>query len=352
MPGGGGPPEKPSGTPGGGQDGTSEGGSGDGAGSETPGSGEGESPAAPVPGSAMERKVINDAVAYIRGLAELRGRNADWAESAVRSGASLSASAALEQGVIDLMAEDLDALLAAIDGREVTLPAGSRTLATADASVTRIEPDWRNEFLAIITDPNVAYILLMIGIYGLILEFYNPGVGVAGVTGLICLLIGAYALQMMPVSYAGLGLLGLGIGLMVTEALSPSFGVFGVGGIIAFIFGSVMLFDTDLPAYQISWPVIAAFATASAGLFGFAMSAVLRFRRRTPVTGEESLMGAPAEAVEDFEDHGRVHLQGEVWQARTAEPVHAGQRLRVTGREGLIVTVATQAEEDAPPATH
>ncbi|MDZ7826998.1 MAG: nodulation protein NfeD [Gammaproteobacteria bacterium] len=346
MPGGGGPGENPGDTPGDSSDegGTSEGGSGD---------GEGESPAAPVPGSAMERKIINDAVAYIRGLAELRGRNADWAESAVRSGASLSASAALEQNVIDLMAEDLDALLAAVDGREVSLPAGSRTLATADAGVHRgVEPDWRNEFLAIITDPNVAYILLMIGIYGLILEFYNPGVGVAGVTGLICLLLGAYALQMMPVSYAGLGLLGLGIALMITEALSPSFGVFGVGGIIAFIFGSVMLFDTDLPAYQISRPVIAAFAAASAGLFVFAMSAVLRFRRRTPISGEESLMGAPAEAVEDFEDHGRVRLQGEIWQARTTEPLHAGQRLRVTGREGLIVTVTPQADEDAAPAKH
>jgi membrane-bound serine protease (ClpP class) len=302
--------------------------------------------------TAMERKVLEDAVSYIRSLAERHGRNADWAEEAVRDAVNLNAGAALARNVVDVVAASLPELMEQIDGRTVVMAGGERTLNTQGIELERTDPDWRTRLLSVITDPNVAYILLMIGIYGLILEFYNPGVGVAGVTGLICLLIGAYALQMMPVSYAGLGLLGLGIGLMVTEALSPSFGVFGVGGIIAFIFGSVMLFDTDLPAYQISWPVIAAFATASAGLFGFAMSAVLRFRRRTPVTGEESLMGAPAEAVEDFEDHGRVHLQGEVWQARTAEPVHAGQRLRVTGREGLIVTVATQAEEDAPPATH
>lgn len=351
LPGGG----DPGGEEGSGEEGSgADGASGDGSGKEDD-AGEDESagkkPATPAPGSAMERKVVNDAVAYIRGLAELRGRNADWAESAVRSGASLSASAALEQNVIDLMAKDLDELLAAVDGREVSLAAGTRTLATAGAGVRRIQPDWRNEFLAIITDPNVAYILLMIGIYGLILEFYNPGVGVAGVTGLICLLLGAYALQMMPVSYAGLGLLGLGIGLMITEALSPSFGVFGVGGVIAFIFGSVMLFDTDLPAYEVSLPVIAAFAIASGALFVFAIGAALRSRQRRPVSGRESLIGAPAIAIDDFEQHGHVRLQGEVWQATASEPVHEGQRLRVTALEGLTVSVTPQTQEDPAPAT-
>jgi membrane-bound serine protease (ClpP class) len=269
----------------------------------------------------------------------------------VRSGASLSANEALERNVIDLIAKDLETLLAAIDGREVSLPAGRRILATADATVTRIQPDWRSEFLATITDPNVAYILLMIGIYGLILEFYNPGVGVAGVTGLICLLLGAYALQMMPVSYAGLGLLGLGIALMITEAFSPSFGVFGIGGVIAFVFGSVMLFDTDLPAYQVSLPIIAAFAIASGALFVYAIGAALRFRRERPVIGEESLIGATALAVDDFREHGHVRLQGEVWQATASEPVHAGQRLRVTAREGLTLSVTPQTQEKPTPAT-
>ncbi|HSG90899.1 MAG TPA: nodulation protein NfeD [Pseudomonadales bacterium] len=309
-------------------------------GSDAPGAG------APVPATAMERKAINDAVAYIRGLAELRGRNADWAEAAVRSAASLSAREALELGVVDLVVADLGALLTAVDGREVVLARGARTLATRDARITHVAPDWRSRFLATITDPNVAYILLMIGIYGLILEFYSPGLGIAGVTGAICLLIGAYALQMLPVNYVGLALIAVGIALMVLEAFTPSFGAFGVGGVIAFALGSVLLIDSDVPAYRISLPVIGAFVAASAGLCIFVIGAALRARAERVVSGREAILGAEAVALEDFRGDGRVRLQGEVWRARSEQPVVRGEALRVTDLDGLVVQVAPPRAED------
>lgn len=296
--------------------------------------------------TAMERKVVNDAVAYIRGLAELRGRNADWAEKAVREAVNLPASEALAANVIDLVADDLDALLAALDGREVKTSHGTRTLALAGAEVRTIVPGWRHELLALITNPNVAYILLMIGIYGLILEFYNPGFGVPGVTGIICLLLAAYALQMLPVNYAGLALILLGIALMVAEAFTPSIGVLGVGGVIAFIAGSIILFDRDLPGYQISIPIIAAFAAGSAGLFLFATGAAMRARRLSVSAGREAMIGAVAVASEDFERTGWVRAFGENWQARSDQPVRKGESLRVRAVEGLVLDVT---RKEPPP---
>ncbi len=298
-----------------------------------------ESEQQPLEGTAMERKVINDAVAYIRGLANLRGRNADWAEKAVREAVNLTAKDALEENVIDLVVDDLDALIAALDGRTIALNGGSVTLELADAEITRLEPGWRYEFLALITDPNVAYILLMIGIYGLILEFYNPGMGVPGVTGVICLLLAAYALQMLPVNYAGLALMLVGIGLMVAEAFTPSFGVLGVGGAIAFVIGSIILMDTDLPAYQISVPIIAAFAASSVGIFLFALGAAIKARQTRVVTGKESMVGGVALALGDFEGRGQVRAFGEIWQADTSQPVNKGSKLKVTGIDGLILKV-------------
>src|SRR5690554_3920446 len=204
----------------------------------------------------MDKKMVNDAVAYIRGLAELRGRNAEWAEETVRQAANLSAREALEKGVIDIVAGDLQQLLQSLNGKQVILDSGSVTLQLDNIELTEIEAGWRYELLSLITDPNVAYLLLVIGIYGLILEFYNPGMGIAGVIGVICLLLAAFALHMLPINYAGLALLIVGIGLMMGEAFSPSFGVLGIGGIVAFILGSVMLMDSELPAYQISMPLI------------------------------------------------------------------------------------------------
>jgi membrane-bound serine protease (ClpP class) len=283
--------------------------------------------------------MISDAIAYIRGLAELRGRNADWAEEAVREGANLGSTKALEMGVIDLIATDMNDLLTQLQGREVTLESGPRTLNLENVELTYVEPGWRYELLSLITDPNVAYILLMIGLYGLILEFYNPGVGIAGVIGIICLLLAAFALQMLPINYAGLALILVGVSLMVIEAFSPSFGVFGIGGVVAFIAGSVLLMDSELPGYQISLPLIGAFAATSLGLFVFAIGAALRARAGTVVSGIEAMIGQQAEVVEDFTGLGRVHAFGEIWQAQCHAPLHKGQKVRITSIDGLVLHV-------------
>ena len=305
---------------------------------------DGEEEGVPKPDTAMERKVINDAVAYIRGLAELRGRNVEWAEQTVREASNLPASEALEANVIDLIADDLDDLLAQLDGREVEMDGETITLALADAQVNRVEPGWRYDFLALITDPNVAYILLMIGIYGLILEFYNPGMGVPGVTGVICLLLGAFALQMLPINYAGVALILVGIGLMVAEAFSPSFGVFGIGGVIAFVIGSIILMDTDLPGYQISIPIIAGFAVSTILVFVFALGAALKARSAKVVTGKESMVGAIAEVLDDFGDEGNVRAFGEIWHATTTTPLKKGTKVRIASVDGLHLTVEPQEQ--------
>jgi len=291
------------------------------------------------PKTAMERKIINDAVAYIRGLAQLRGRNQEWAEETVREGANLPATDALEQNVIDVIATDVDDLLEKLDGRTVTIEGRERALDLSESTITRIEPDWRHEFLALITNPNVAYILLMIGIYGLIIEFYNPGLGGPGIVGVICLLLGAFALQMLPIDYAGLALMLVGVALMAAEAFTPTFGILGLGGAVAFVIGSIMLMDTDLPAYQISLPIIAAFAVTSVGLFVFAVGAALRARHGQVVTGKESMIGATAVVVEDFTTAGRVRAFGEIWQATAEQPFTKGTTVRIAQIEGLTLKV-------------
>ena len=303
--------------------------------------GDGEDAPADVPqsGTAMERKVVNDAVSYIKGLAELRGRNVEWAEATVREASNLTASEALALNVIDIVADDLSSLLADINGRTVNAAGMDVVIDTTEADIEFIEPDWRYELLGIITDPNVAYILLMIGIYGLILEFYNPGMGIGAVVGVICLLLGAFALQMLPINYAGLALLIVGIGLLAAEAFSPSFGVFGVGGVIAFVIGSIILMDTDLPGYQISYPIIAAFAFVSVGVAVFALGAALRARRARSATGKESMIGGRAEVIDDFEGEGRVRAFGEVWQARGEGPLEKGDRVEIVGVDGVWVHV-------------
>ena len=291
------------------------------------------------PADAMGRKVVNDAAAYLRSLAELRGRNVEWAEETVRSGANLAANEALEQGVIDLVAEDLGDLLAAINGRTVTIAGVDRTLDTANAEVQTIEPDWRYELLGIITDPNVAYILLMIGIYALILEFYNPGIGVGAVTGVICLLLGAFALQMLPINYAGLALIAVGVAMLAVEAFTPSFGIVGTGGVIAFVIGSIILMDTDLPGYKVSYPIIAAFTAVSVGVVAFGLGAALKMRRARVATGVESMVGARARVMEDFTASGRVHAFGEVWNARGEGEFHEGEDVEISAVDGVIVQV-------------
>ncbi|MBF1801336.1 NfeD family protein [Alloalcanivorax profundimaris] len=305
---------------------------------------EASSDAPPDSGSALRHKQINDAVAYIRALAELRGRNADWAEQAVRQAQSLPAGEALERNVIDLMATDLDDLLTRLDGRQISVDGDTVTLELAGATVETVEQDWRTAFLAVITDPSIAYILMLVGLYGLVLEFSSPGVGAPGVLGAICLLLALYALQMLPVSYVGLGLIVLGVGLMVAEALSPSFGVLGAGGLAALLFGSVMLMDTDLPAFQIALPVIAAVGAGGALLLGVAVRLAVKAHRHPVVSGADTLIGARAVALEDFQEQGQVRAAGEVWRARAARPVRRGQALLVRGRDGLTLDV----EEDSP----
>ena len=290
-------------------------------------------------GSPMDRKIINDAVAYIKGLAELRGRNMEWAEKTVLEAANLTASEALEMNVIDFVAENIDELIAQLDGETVTLGGRERILILTGANTVIIAPDWRHEFLALITDPNVAYILLMIGLYGLILEFYNPGLGLPGIAGIICLLIAAYALQMLPINYVGLSLILVGVGLMITEALTPSFGVFGLGGVIAFILGSVILMDTELEAYRISLSIIAAFSVTSAAIFFYALAAAIQVRRRRVVSGVEAMIGGTGVALDSFKGKGHVRAFSENWNASSSGAIDKGCEVEIIDVDGLTLKV-------------
>lgn len=313
---------------------------------QLPGSDEPQDGAAPPEsgkGSAMERKIVNDAVAYIRSLAQLRGRNGDWAEQAVREGVSLSAQDALEAGVVDLVADSTEALLAQLDGREVSVGEATVALRTAGVPVIQQSPDWRSEFLSVITNPNIAYVLLLVGIYGLVIEFYNPGVGLPGIVGAMSLLIAMYALQMLPISYAGMGLILLGIGLMVAEAFAPSFGVLGLGGVAAFVTGSVMLMDTTLPAFQLALPMIVAVTVFSAGLLVFALGMILRGRREPVVSGVEHLLGTTATVSRVQGEEAWVWLDGEIWHARSDAPLAVNDKVTVGAIDGLTVVVHKQA---------
>jgi membrane-bound serine protease (ClpP class) len=291
------------------------------------------------PGSAMERKAVNDSIAYIRGLAELRGRNAEWAESAVRSATSLTSTAALEQKVIDIVASDLADLLKQMDGRVVKMGAGDMTLETNDLVIERVETDWRTQLLAVITNPNVAYLLMLVGVYGLLLEGYNPGAVLPGVVGAIALLLALYAFQVLSMNYAGLGLIVLGIALMIAEAFAPSFGVLGVGGVLAFVIGSIILMDTEAPGFQIARPLIGGMALAGALVTLLMASYFVRSRRRPVVTGVDQLLSEPAVALAAFDRSGQVRIRGEIWNAVTRAPVQSGQQLRVRRVDGLTLEV-------------
>jgi membrane-bound serine protease (ClpP class) len=288
---------------------------------------------------AMTRKVVNDASAYIRGLAQLRGRNADWAERAVREAVSLSADEALQQKVIDLVAADVPQLLERIDGRVLDLNGKKITLATRGAATTAFEPDWRTRFLGIITDPTIAYALLLLGIYAILLEFSHPGLVAPGVVGTVSLLVGMYALHLLPVNYAGLALILLGIGLMVAEAFVPAFGSLGIGGVIAFVVGSVMLIDTDIPGFGVPLPLVLGFAAASALLLIGVATMALRARRRPVVSGRETMIGSVGEVLEDFDGEGWARVQGETWRVKSPAPLKAGQRVSVAAMDGLVLKV-------------
>lgn len=296
----------------------------------------------PEPGTAAERKAVNDAVAYIRGLAELRDRNAEWAESAVRSGTSVSASVALKEGVIDVIAKDVEELLQKIDGRTIKLSSGEVKLSTAALTIERIEIDWRTRLLSMLTNPNVAYLLMLMGVYGLLLEGYNPGAILPGVVGGISLILALYAFQVLSVNYAGLALMALGIALIVGEAFAPSFGVLGIGGIIAFVFGSIILLDNDVPGYQIATSLIGAIATGGGIVMLLMVTYFARSRRQPVTTGSEQLLRERPIALSDFASTGQVRIHGEIWNAVTSSPVTAGQSLRVIRVDGLTLYVEPQ----------
>lgn len=291
----------------------------------------------PKPG--MDEKALNDAVAYIRGLAQMRGRNVEWAEKAVREADSISAEEAVKQNVADLIAADDADLLKKLDGRKLTLQGREIVLKTQGAQILAYEPDWRNRLLATIADPNVAYILMLLGIYGLFFELWNPGYVLPGVIGGICLLLALYAFQVLPISFAGLGLILLGIAFMVAEAFLPSFGALGIGGVVAFVVGSIILMDTDVEGYAVAWPLIAGVAAVSAAFFIGVVIMALKARQRSVVSGQEEMIGALGEALENFKGAGRVRVHSEEWQARSGAALKRGQKVKVIAIEGLILTV-------------
>jgi len=316
------------------------------AGAESPEASDDQSDA---PSSASASKAVQDAAAYLRALAEMRGRDPVFAEAAVRQAKSLTYREALAAGVIDMVAGDLGELLSAIDGREVELSRGKSVIDTSGATIETIEPDWRYQLLAIITNPNVAAILMLIGVYGIIFEFYSPGLVGPGLVGAICLLLGLYAFQVLPVSYAGLALLGLGIALVVAEALLPAFGVFGISGVAAFIAGSILLMDTEVPGFGISPLVIGALAASISGVFLLTLSLVFRSHDRPVVTGPEALAFGHGEIVtwhraDGIGGEGRVRFDGELWHAVGPDKLEPGTRVTIKSRDGLTLTV----EPDQP----
>jgi membrane-bound serine protease (ClpP class) len=294
----------------------------------------------------MTRKQTNDAAAYIRGLAQLRGRNAEWADKAVREAVSLSAQEALKLNVIDVIAADVPQLLKQLDGRKLSVLGQERQLATGTAGIIEYRPDWRTRLLVVITDPSIAYLLLMIGFYGLLFEFYNPGLVAPGVIGGISLVVALFALQLLPISYTGLALIALGVGLLVAEHFAPGFGILGMGGITAFVIGSIMLIDTDAPGYSIPWQLIAGVTAVSVGFLLVVLNLALRARQRPVVSGREQMLGATGEVLADTDGGVFARIHGEVWKVRANAPLGRGQLVRVVGIDGLVLAVEPAAQGD------
>jgi membrane-bound serine protease (ClpP class) len=296
------------------------------------------------PGTAIEHKAVNDAVAYIRALAQLRGRNADWAEAAVREAASLSAGDALEQHVVDIVAKDVPDLLQQLQGRKVKAADHERVLETRGLAVRSIVPDWRTRVLLLLTHPTIAYGLLLVGIYGLLLEGYNPGAVLPGVAGTVALLLGLYGLQLLEVNYAGLALMALGIGLIIAEFFMPAFGSLGVGGLAAFVIGSIILFDNRASGQRVALPLIVGIAVAGGLVIVTIGWLAARARRRPLSAGVETMIGAPVEAVSDCQVQCVVRYGGELWNARTASPLRAGQQARIVKVAEMTLWVEPQQD--------
>ncbi len=290
--------------------------------------------------SPMERKQMNDAAAYIRSLAQMRGRNADWGERSVRESVSLPAEEALALQVIDLVAPDLAGLVKSLDGRRVALQGREVTLATAGAPLNTAQPDWRTRALSALTNPSIALILMTLGVYGLMFEFMSPGAVAPGVIGALCLLLGLYGLHLLPVNYAGLAFILLGIAFMIGEAFLPSFGVLGLGGVVAFVAGALMLIDTDLPDYGVPLGLVAVVAIVSAVLIGATASVALKTRRRAVAGGPDDIIGSLGEVLEDSGGgEGWANVRGETWRVASAMPLRRGQLVRVAGQRGALLDV-------------
>jgi membrane-bound serine protease (ClpP class) len=287
----------------------------------------------------MERKAMNDTAAMARGIAEKRGRNAEWAEDAVRKAVSVTETEALKLKVIDLIAPDIPSLVKALDGRTVDVVIGKKTLRTSSAEVKKIKMGFRDKLLGIISNPNIAYILMILGFYGLYFELSNPGAIFPGVAGAICLILAFYALQTLPINYAGLMLIIIGISLFIAEAFITSHGLLGIGGTIAMLLGSVMLIDSAAPVLQISWAVIIPAVAISAILFIITVTIAVRVYREKPDTGKEGLLGMQAEAKTDILTDGQVFMRGEYWSAWSDELVQKGEKVTVIAVEGLKVKV-------------
>ncbi|WP_457651820.1 NfeD family protein [Rhodocaloribacter sp.] len=293
----------------------------------------------------MEQKIVNDAVAWVRSLAELRGRNAEWAARAVTESVSITAREALAEGVIDLIAAGPEELLAALDGRAVETTAGPMRLETVDAELIPVEMWWGERLLGILSNPNVAFLLLMFGFYGILFEFYSPGWGIAGTLGVICLVLSFFGLAVLPINYAGLALIGLALGMFVAEAFFTSYGALTLGGVVCLVLGGVMLVDTPVPVMRVSLSVLLPVAAATALVTFFLMTRIFKAQRSRVRTGVEALLNEEAVAVEAFRPEGAhyrgmVRIHGELWRAEASVPVAAGARLRPTGRKGLTLTVA------------
>jgi len=287
----------------------------------------------------MTEKQIHDAAAYIRSLAQLRGRNADWGERAVREAVSLPADEALRMHVVDYVAPDVPALLEKVQGRRVDVGGSEVTIDVSGAEVVALDPDWRARLLDVIASPSLALVLMMLGIYGLLFEFSNPGYVLPGVVGGICLLLALFAFQMLPVSYAGLALIALGVAFLIAEVFVPTSGVLAIGGLAAFVIGAVILVDTDTPGYGIPLPLIVALAATSALFVLVVVRLAVMSRRRRVVSGREELVGSEGRVLADFSGEGWATIHGETWQVRSASPLPQGQRVRVTRVDGLTLDV-------------
>lgn len=293
------------------------------------------------PETAEQRKVLNDAVAYIRGLAQQRGRNADWAEQAVRNAASVTDEEALKQHVIDLVADDVPALLAQLNGRQVTTAAGTVTLDTSGIVVREYQRGFRVKFLEVLTNPTLAYILLMIGIYGLVFEGFHPGGVLPGVVGAIALLLALYAFHLLPVNFAGLALIILGIVLFVTETFVHAYGTLSIGGLAAFVFGSIMLMNTSVPGFQVPLGLISGVSVAAAIIIVVTLWIAVRAHRKPVVSGTEELESSQGQAISDFTGgSGQIMIHGEIWNAQSDAPIRSGDSVKVLRRDGLKLIVA------------